>query len=651
MEDQKMKKCLPLLLSFVMLFSAAAFAESAENTEKPEETAAAESTAKTSAVVSTEMTAESNPMVDLVFQEGMALLQDGKYQEAYDDLLAAADAGSSDAMEALARGVILDKTLTEAAYGDDEHLLALSREFADKGDPWGMWTAAFLCMNGMGTGIRYEEAYRLFERAADADNEEVRGLALYELGYMLANGYYERDSGKALECYRAAADLGNAYAMGNLGLSYAKGTLTEQNHDAALSWFAKALQTKDKNAKIWVISRVNQIGNDLLFPSNGSEPDYETAKAYYTLSADQEDPDGLFYIGVMHGQGWGCDRSSVKAITYFSRALDQGSAPAAYNLAVLYTYGDKEIRQDLDKGFDYFCQAADLGYAGTADLMNDTAVKILNGDGFPKDPLLALAWYEKAADAGSTYACNNLAYLCAYHPVKEIEQDLQQALTYYKKAAELGDDKAPANLYTTAMNLLEGKQGLKRDPQAAMLWFKEAAYRGNVPSMVMLGRLYSDKVYQKDFAPDMGTALRWFEKAADAGDYESMKKLGELYIIPESGYTNYEKALRRCSEAADLCDPENAKELALLAARINNIGVACSDFESEYYNPNLAFGAYNKAFELGDNSALINLAKAYATGLGTNVKSIMANNLLDAANYTGNRDNFFADNTWIKAKA
>ena len=98
-------------------------------------------------------------------------------------------------------------------------------------------------------------------------------------------------------------------------------------------------------------------------------------------------------------------------------------------------------------------------------------------------------------------------------------------------------------------------------------------------------------------------------------------------------------------------DEREQKRPAMLAARINNIGVACSDFESEYYNPNLAFGAYNKAFELGDNSALINLAKAYATGLGTNVKSIMANNLLDAANYTGNRDNFFADNTWIKAKA
>ena len=93
------------------------------------------------------------------------------------------------------------KKLTEEKLS--EVLEAGIREFADKGDPWGMWTAAFLCMNGMGTGIRYEEAYRLFERAADADNEEVRGLALYELGYMLANGYYERDSGKALECYRA----------------------------------------------------------------------------------------------------------------------------------------------------------------------------------------------------------------------------------------------------------------------------------------------------------------------------------------------------------------------------------------------------------------------------------------------------------------
>ena len=177
--------------------------------------------------------------------------------------------------------------------------------------------------------------------------------------------------------------------------------------------------------------------------------------------------------------------------------------------------------------------------------MNDTAVKILNGDGFAQDPVLAVNWYEKAAEAGSTHACNNLAYLFAYHPVKEIEQDLKKALSYYKQAADLGDQNAPANLYATAMNLLEGKQGLTKDPQTAVLWFKEAAYRGNVPSMYMLGMLHSDKAYQKDIEPDTGTALRWFEKAADAGDYASMLKLGELYTVPDSQYLNYEKAIPR----------------------------------------------------------------------------------------------------------
>lgn len=648
-----MKKSLALLLALVMLFSLPACAESA-NTLETETAAAAteENFADASPMVSADAadTEGENPFVELVYQEGMALLQEGKYQEAYDDLISAADAGSAAAMEALARGVILDKTLAEAESGDDDRLMALSRAFADKGDPWGLWTTAFLCMNGKGTGIRYEEAYRLYERAAEAGNDEVRGLALYELGYMMANGYYERDSEKALEFYRAAADLGNAYAMGNLGLSDARGTLTEQDDEAALAWFAKALQSEDANAKTWVCSLVNQIGSDKLFPPAGSEPDYETAKAYFTLSADQKDMDGLFYLGVIYGQGWGVDKDSVKAASYFKNALEQGSGRAAYNLAVLYTYGDKEIRQDLEKGLDYFCRAAELGYEGTADLMNDTAVKILNGDGFQKDPVLAVTWYEKAAEAGSTYACNNLAYLLAYHPVKEIEQDLKKALFYYKQAADLGDTNAPANLYATAMNLLQGKQGLKKDPQTALLWFKEAAYRENVPSMYMLGMLYSDKAYQKDMEPDTGSALRWFENAADAGDYTSMMKLGELYTVPDSKYLNYEKALQRYTEAADACDPENTKELARIAALINNVGVACANPESETYNPDLAFEAYKKAADMGDKSALCNLGKAYAIGLGTTVKTIKANKLLDEGNYMGNRDNFFADNTWIKAK-
>ena len=151
-----MKKSLALLLALVMLFSLPACAESANTLEtETAATATEENSAAASPTVSAAVTEaeDENPFADLVYQEGMALLQEEKYQEAYDDLTAAADAGSAAAMEALARGVILDKTLAEAESGDDDRLMALSRAFADKGDPWGLWTTAFLCMNGKGTGI------------------------------------------------------------------------------------------------------------------------------------------------------------------------------------------------------------------------------------------------------------------------------------------------------------------------------------------------------------------------------------------------------------------------------------------------------------------------------------------------------------------
>lgn len=642
-----MKKCLTLLLTLAMLFALTACGKPTQALEKTPETEVTEPSP--AAEKQTEET--PNPFVEMVYEEGTRLLQAGKYKEAYDDFVAAADSGSTAAMEALARGVILDKSLAEAAAGDDETLLRLSRSFAEAGDPWGLWTAGFLCMNGRGTGIRYEEAFRNFERAAESDNDEVKGLALYEIGYMLANGYYDRDGEKALESFEKAADLGNTYAMGNLGLSYAKGTLTEKNVDTALDWFSKALETGDGNAKTWILSTVNQLGYDCLFPSDGSEPDYGSGKQYYALTAGQDDQDGLFYTGVIYGQGWGVEKDSVKAVNWFQKALDQGSSRAAYNLAVLYTYGDSEIRQNLDKGLDYFCQAAKLGYEGTADLMNDIGVKILNGDGFQQDPALAVTWYEKAAEAGSVYACNNLGYLYSYHAVKGVDQDLEKALSYFKKVAELGDENASTAIYTVAMNLLQGKEGLKKDPKTAALWLEESAGRLHTPSMLMLGLLYSDKQYQKDVEQDVGKALKWLEMAANSGETDAMKKLGELYSAQGSEVLDYQKAFDRYAEAADACDPENTKELAQLAAYINNIGVACcSDAESESYNPDLAFKAFSKAAELGQKDAVLNLAKAYGTGLGTKQDMDKANELLDQAKYQGNRDYFLGTPTWTQAR-
>ena len=593
---------------------------------------------------------ESNPLVRLVYDEGVAFLQNGQPAEAYADFFAAADAGSADAMQALARGVILDKTLAGAAAGDEANLLQVCRARAEAGDPWGLWAAGFLCMNGMGTGIRYEDAYRFFEQAAQSDNDEVCGLALYEMGYMLANGFYERDSERALQLYREAADLGNAYAMGNLTLSYVDGSLTERDDAAALDWFRKALKAADPNARTWLLSLINQQGSSCLFPLDGSAPDYERGKQYYDLLADEKDENGLYYLGVIYAQGWGVERDTVKAVGYFKQAMDLDSARAAYNLAVLYTYGDDEIRRNLDKGLEYFCRAAELGYEGTPDLMNDIGVKILNGDGFAQDPALAMTWYEKAGEAGSTYALNNLGYLHTYHPLKDIPQDLDVGLACYSRSAELGDENALNNIYTTAVSLLQGKNGLKKDPAAALTWFRAAGQCSHVPSMYMLGCLYSDPAYKSVVEPNLQRAAQWFGHAADAGDFASMEKLADLYAA-DSEVRDLEKALQRYGEAADACPPENAKELAIIAARINNLGVACSDPASDSYDPDLAFAAYTKAAELGDNSARTNLAKAYAVGLGTEVNMARANQLLDESGYKANRDSFFADKTWVKAKA
>ncbi|MBR4472025.1 MAG: SEL1-like repeat protein [Oscillospiraceae bacterium] len=656
-----MKKYLSLLLVLGMFLSLAACGES-PNTPEAEVTPEAELTPEAEVTPEPEATEEieappvempeatPNPLVQLTYEEGMELLQQGCYSEAYDDLVSAADAGSAAAMEALARGVILDMTLADAAAGDDKLLLELSRRFADAGDPWGRWAAGFFCMNARGTGYRYEEAYRMFELAAESGNDEVRGLSLYEIGYMLANGFYEWDSEKALESYLAAADLGNAYAMGNLGLSWYGGTLTEQNDETAIEWFRKGMEAGNENAKAWILSLVKQIAYDSLFPNDGREADYEKARLYYELAAEQKDMDGFFYLGVIYSQGWGVDRDMDKAVSCFNQAMEQGSDRAAYNLAVLYTYGDADFPQDLDKGLEYFCKTAELGYEGGSDLINDIAVKILNGDGFQKDTDLAITWYEKAAEAGSIYACNNLAYLYTYHRAKGLKQDLGKALSFFAAAASLGDQSAAGNIYGIASDILKGKNGMNKDQKTALLWYEQAADLGYVPAMYMTGLLYSDRQYKKFIDPDFRKAVEWFELAADSGDAASMEKLGDIYSSKDSGYLDYEKALSWYSEATDACDPENTKELQRIAAYINNIGVAVSDEKSEYYNPDLAFRAYSKAVDSGLTVALRNLGKAYGIGFGTEVDMDKTDELLLKGNYLGYKDGFLKSSKWQLAK-
>lgn len=578
-------------------------------------------------------------------EEASALLSAGDYASACRVLMDAAASGSADALAALARGIILDQSLAE--YADPRALDELSERFAEKGDPWGIFLLAYCRLGSAVTEEEGLEAFYLLERASETDDPEVQSLALNDLGIMFSNGIIvQMDAEKAIEAYEKAAALGNPYSMGNLAEGYAYGTLFPQDDDAALAWYEKVLQTGDEGAREWVLELVNEAGGRYLSPSDGTERDDEKARAYYELAAKYGDADALFLMGVMYNQGWGVERNMAAAAEYYLKALEAGNNDAAYNLAVTYSYGEDGVERDLEKGLSFFCRAAEMGNTDAPDAISSIASDIYAGNGFDKDETLAVRWYEKAAEYGSAQAWQNIASLCVYHPA-ENGPDFEKALDCLTRAFELGGKDAAALMYSTGVNLLKGERGLEKDVDTAILWFEKAAELGFDPAMSSLGYLYSSEAYRDVIPPDREKAIFWFEKAASAGNTDAMENLGILYTGGSGTNADYEAAMNWYSKAAEAADPQDLSTIKRLAAYINNIGVYCAARDRSEDSKKLAFRAFKLATKLGDQPAKYNLGKAYAIGFGTEADMDRADELL--GDIRSDREAFLSESGWFSS--
>jgi TPR repeat protein len=109
-------------------------------------------------------------------------------------------------------------------------------------------------------------------------------------------------------------------------------------------------------------------------------------------------------IGVMYDNGRGVAKDEAQAVAWYHKAADQGDASAQYHLGLRYADG--------------------LG-------------------GVPKDEAQAAVWYRKAADQGHAGAQNNLGAL--YANGQGVQQSYTQAVRWYARAAQRGEEIAPRN--------------------------------------------------------------------------------------------------------------------------------------------------------------------------------------------------------------
>ena len=136
-----------------------------------------------------------------------------------------------------------------------------------------------------------------------------------------------------------------------------------------------------------------------------------------------------------------------------------------------------------------------------------------------KDYMTAFEEWLPLAKKNDPAAMRNIGHM--YRRGLGVPQDFGKAMTWYKRAATIGFDRAQANV---AGMYLAG-EGVKQNYSQAANWFARAAQQGHVISQYNLALLLENGLGVRK---DERMALGWFELAAKAGHPGAAKRAAEL---------------------------------------------------------------------------------------------------------------------------
>lgn len=144
--------------------------------------------------------------------------------------------------------------------------------------------------------------------------------------------------------------------------------------------------------------------------------------SFYIRNADEDKYDLKVPLGERKGD--------FIAVIWFSKAAEQGYAPAQTNLGDMHLLGFGTPK-DYAAAVSWFSKAAEQGYARAQ--MN-LGRMYERGRGVPQDYAVAVSWYRKAVEQGYAPAQINLGFM--YKEGYGVPQDYAVALNLYSKAAE-----------------------------------------------------------------------------------------------------------------------------------------------------------------------------------------------------------------------
>eukprot|EP01084_Bolivina_argentea_P204373 349021_1 len=322
----------------------------------------------------------------------------------------------------------------------------------------GMNHLAMMYEKGIGCIQNMDQAVKYYKLSIDLQNVDAMAN--------LANLYYQNfiysDISKAIELYKSAADRGHIGAQITLASLYETGITNylQPNIQLSIQWYRKAVEHDHLEAK-------NNLAVILLNNSDVNSKEYHQAVTFLTESATKGHAASQNNLGYCYEFGKGVEKDESKAFEWYHKSAAQNYSASFVNLGYLFLK-----RQQYENAFKYFLKAS----KNEDNIQSWYYLGLMHEKGYyvPINIHLALEYFEKASQKGHELATIKVGD-CYFSGVGPIMQSYSKAFDVYRKLALDGNSDAANNV---AIMYEEGL-GVKIDIEAATMWYKLAAEKGN----------------------------------------------------------------------------------------------------------------------------------------------------------------------------
>lgn len=326
---------------------------------------------------------------------------------------------------------------------------------------------------GLGTEQNYQKAFEWFERSAKQKNKFAQ--------FSLANLYYygsgiEKDLSQAFLWYQRSSSQGQPYAAYSIAQMYRYGEYVTKDNDTAQRYYKQALSGFLK------IESDDMANDDLFYKLGqmfkfglGTDSDVTKAIEYFRRSAEMNNKNGLFEYGKALLIGEHIPQDTDSALKILEKAVKLKNSNAKRFLALEYISGE-HLEQDFEKGIALLTECADSGDVIACYRLGKI---YLESEIMPQNLDKAEKYLLLAEDNEYTQ------YALAKLYLQEEKYDIQKAVNYFEKSA----DKNHWASYQLGRIYLFGAKDIERDKEQAIEWFTKSANDGNEYAQAILDEI------------------------------------------------------------------------------------------------------------------------------------------------------------------